>query len=92
MIRKSADGRQPWGKIPRPGIKNFFRRICVYNLPAGVLILVSVNAGETVMAAGMDSLSCATNIICRIYGKQKRRKQEGHYGQERLHTETDQQE
>ena len=29
-------------------------------------ILVSVNAGETVMAAEMDSLSCATNIICCI--------------------------
>ena len=30
------------------------------------------------MAAGMDSLSCATNIICCIFmEKQNRRKQEG---------------
>ena len=31
---KVLNGQQPWEKILRPGIKNFFRRICVYNLPA----------------------------------------------------------
>ena len=44
------------------------------------------------MAAGMYSLSRATNIICRILWKTKAAKTGGHYGQERLHTETDQQE
>ena len=32
--KKVLSGQQPWGKILRPGIKIFFRRICVYNLPA----------------------------------------------------------
>ena len=31
---KVLNGQQPWEKILRPGIKIFFRRICVYNLPA----------------------------------------------------------
>ena len=31
---KVLSGQQPWKKILRPGIKIFFRRICVYNLPA----------------------------------------------------------